>query len=130
MPPSNPTCLPVSYTHLDVYKRQALLFSLRRAVRCPQNTKTWRHRNGPVFAACVFLTLFAVSNKIYWGNTGIELPLPAKLLELCGIFRSSGRMFYLVAACMVVYAVYKMCIRDSGVRCAAALMQQYAPDKA
>ena len=32
----------------------ALLFSLRRAVRCPQNTKTWWHRNGPVFAACVF----------------------------------------------------------------------------
>ena len=86
----------------------ALLFSLRRAVRCPQNTKTWWHRNGPVFAACVFLTLFAVSNKIYWGNTGIELPLPAKLLELCGIFRSSGRMFYLVAACMVVYAVYTL----------------------
>ena len=86
----------------------ALLFSLRRALRCPQNTKTWWHRNGPVFAACVFLTLFAVSNKIYWGNTGIELPLPAKLLELCGIFRSSGRMFYLVAACMVVYAVYTL----------------------
>ena len=86
----------------------ALLFSLRRAVRCPQNTKTWWHRNGPVFAACVFLTLFAVSNKIYWGNTGIELPLSAKLLELCGIFRSSGRMFYLVAACMVVYAVYTL----------------------
>ena len=61
-----------------------------------------------MFAACVFLTLFAVSNKIYWGNTGIELPLPAKLLELCGIFRSSGRMFYLVAACMVVYAVYTL----------------------
>ena len=86
----------------------ALLFSLRRALRCPQNTKTWWHRNGPVFAACVFLTLFAVSNKIYWGNTGIELPLPAKLLELCGIFRSSGRMFYLAAACMVVYAVYTL----------------------
>jgi len=56
-------------------------------VRCPQNTKTWWHRNGSVFAACVFLTLFAVSNKIYWGNTGIELPLPAKLVELCGVFR-------------------------------------------
>ena len=24
----------------------ALLFSLRQAVRCPQNTKTWWHRNG------------------------------------------------------------------------------------
>ena len=96
------------YTKLVLLITAALLFSLRRAVRCPQNTKTWWHRNGPVFAACVFLTLFAVSNKIYWGNTGIELPLPAKLLELCGIFRSSGRMFYLVAACMVVYAVYTL----------------------
>ena len=96
------------YTKLVLLITAALLSSLRRAVRCPQNTKTWWHRNGPVFAACVFLTLFAVSNKIYWGNTGIELPLPAKLLELCGIFRSSGRMFYLVAACMVVYAVYTL----------------------
>ena len=67
-----------------------------------------------MFAACVFLTLFAVSNKIYWGNTGIELPLPAKLLELCGIFRSSGRMFYLVAACMVVYALYTLWDRLPG----------------
>ena len=49
----------------------ALLFSLRRAVRCPQNTKTWWHPNRPVFSACVFLTLFAVSNKIYRGNTRI-----------------------------------------------------------
>ena len=50
----------------------ALLFSLRRAVRCPQNTKTWWHRNGPVFAACVFLTLFAVSNKIYWATPALS----------------------------------------------------------
>lgn len=86
----------------------ALLLNVRQLRRDPQQVKLWWKRNWPVFAACVFLTLFAVSNKIYWGNTGVELPLPEALLELCGIFRSSGRMFYLVAACMLVYALYTL----------------------
>lgn len=86
----------------------ALAVSAANAVRHPLRAKAWWRRNWPVFAACAFLSLFAVTNKAYWGNTGVEFPLPAALTELCGIFRSSGRMFYLVAACMVVYAVYTL----------------------
>lgn len=68
----------------------------------------WWRRNGPLLGCCVFLTLFAASNRIYWGNAGVELPLPSWLAELCGIFRSSGRMFYLVGACMVLFGVYTL----------------------
>lgn len=68
----------------------------------------WWRRNGPLFGCCLFLTLFAASNKLYWGNTGLQFPLPSWLTELCGIFRSSGRMFYLVGACMVLFGVYTL----------------------
>lgn len=66
----------------------------------------WWRRNGPLFAACVFMAAFAVSNVVYWGNQGFTIPLPEKLVELCGIFRASSRMFYFVAACMVLFGVY------------------------
>ena len=66
----------------------------------------WWRRNGPLFAACVFMMAFAVSNGVYWGEHGFVIPLPEKLLELCGIFRASSRMFYFVAACMVLFGVY------------------------
>lgn len=66
----------------------------------------WWRRNGPLFAACVFMSAFAVSNVVYWGNQGFTIPLPEKLLELCSIFRASSRMFYFVAACMVLFGVY------------------------
>ena len=65
----------------------------------------WWGRNWPLLAACAFLTLFAASNKIYFGNAGGELPLPQALLQLCGIFRSSGRMFYLAGACLVLFGI-------------------------
>lgn len=70
--------------------------------------KAWWRRNGLLFAGCALLSLFALSNKLYLGGAGVELPLPAFLLELCGIFRSSGRMFYLVGACMTLYALYTL----------------------
>ena len=107
----------------------ALLVSAVRAVRRPP--KAWWRRNGPAFAVCLFLTLFAVSNRIYWGNAGIDLPLPEALVQLCGIFRSSGRMFYPVAACMIVYAVYtlrSLPFRMSGVICLAVAVALQAFD--
>lgn len=67
---------------------------------------SWWRRNGPLFAACVFMAAFAVSNGVYWGQTGLTIPLPQKLVELCGIFRASSRMFYFTAACMVLFGIY------------------------
>lgn len=79
----------------------------------------WWRRNGPLFAACVFLTLFAVSNGVYWGNTGFTVPLPGWLISLCGIFRASGRMFYLVGACILLFGLYTLAdaARRPGMAC-------------
>lgn len=85
-----------------------LVISVVTAFRRPQTVKIWWNRNWPVAVACLLLTLFAVSNGVYWGNAGFTVPLPGWLLNLCGIFRSSGRMFYLPAACLVVWGVYTL----------------------
>lgn len=86
------------------------------------NVGDWWRRNGPLFGCCVFLTLFAVSNKIYYGTAGFEIPLPEWLAGLCGIFRSSGRMFYLPAACLLLFGLYTLwdALRDP--RAAAAVL--------
>lgn len=86
----------------------SLILSAVALFRCPQPVKAWWGRNWPVAAGCALLTLFAVSNRIYWGNTGFTVPMPEWLLSLCGIFRASGRMFYLPAACLVVWGVYTL----------------------
>ena len=86
----------------------ALLYSIWRTARRPADTAAWWRRNGPLFAACVFLTLFAVTNNITFGSWTLSIPIPQALTDLCGIFRSSGRMFYLVAACMVLFGVYTL----------------------
>lgn len=86
----------------------ALAAALYTVLRRREDAKAWWRRNGWTFAACVFLTLFAASNKIYFCDFHISYPLPAKVLELCGIFRASGRMFWLVDACMVVFALYTL----------------------
>ena len=86
----------------------ALLYSIWRTARRPADTAAWWRRNGPLFAACAFLTLFAVTNNITFGSWTLSIPVPQVLTDLCGIFRSSGRMFYLVAACMVLFGVYTL----------------------
>lgn len=46
-------------------------------------------------AVCLILTVFAVSNVVTAnGATLLTVPLPAKLISLFSIFRSSGRMFW------------------------------------
>lgn len=91
-----------------------------QTVRRPRRARAWWGRNWPVLAACAFLTAFAVSNQVFWGGTGVTLPLPAALKTLCGIFRSSGRMFYLVAACMLTGALYAL--RRAGGRYAVPVL--------
>ena len=52
-------------------------------------------RNAALLGGMVFLTLFAVSNVLCFDDKELlNIPLPDKLLELCGIFRASGRLFY------------------------------------
>lgn len=84
----------------------ALVLSAVAAVRRPAGVRAWWGRNWPVALGCALLTAFAVTNTITFNGWSFTIPLPQALLDLCGIFRSSGRMFYLVAACLAVWAVY------------------------
>ncbi|WP_294500832.1 DUF6311 domain-containing protein [uncultured Gemmiger sp.] len=95
----------------------ALGYSVWQSIRSPITVQHWWKRNGLLFGACVFLSLFAVTNHITLGQWSLEIPLPQVLTDLCGIFRSSGRMFYLVAVCMVVFGINTlrcMCSKLSG----------------
>lgn len=50
-----------------------------------------------LFLICIVLTLFAISNVVTLGNNIIfEIELPDIILNLCGTFRASSRMFYTV----------------------------------
>lgn len=68
----------------------------------------WWRRNGFLTGGCALLTLFAVSNKVYWGAAGFTVPLPDAVLQFCGVFRASGRMFWLPACCAVLYSLYAL----------------------
>lgn len=54
----------------------------------------WVTNNIWLLLAAAFLMLFALSNVLTVGTISVTVPLPKPLLKLCGIFRSSGRMFY------------------------------------
>ena len=95
-----------NYLGLGVLLLAALALVL--AVVLQGDAAAWWKRNGTLFAACVFLTLFAASNKISFGSWSVEIPLPQELVSLCGIFRSSGRMFYLVGACILLFGIYQV----------------------
>lgn len=61
-----------------------------------------------LIAVCGCLTLFAISNVVTYGeNTLFTVPLPSIILQFCGIFRASGRMFwpcyYLLVLCVVLW---------------------------
>jgi hypothetical protein len=61
----------------------------------------WHRRNlkrhAALSVAFVALTAFAVSNRAFLGHWQLfELPLPHYLIALFGIFRSSGRFFWLI----------------------------------
>ena len=71
-----------------------------------------RHRVRPIFrrhwalaAVCVILTLFAVSNVITAnGVTLLTIPLPGKVIEICSVFRSGGRLFWPVYYLLILAA--------------------------
>ena len=86
----------------------ALVYALCCQLRSPAGARAWRKRNGPLLAACLFLTLFAASNTVCFFDWSFTVPLPQWLLDLCGIFRASGRMFYLVTACLYLFGIYTL----------------------
>lgn len=62
-------------------------------------------RHWALLAVCVILTIFAISNVITAnGVTLVTIPLPGKIIELCSIFRSGGRLFWPVYELLVLAA--------------------------
>lgn len=71
--------------------------------------------------ALVGLTLFSVSNKIGFGTQQFELPLPDVLLEAASVFRSSGRMFWVVFYALL-FAMICVILRGHGTRAAVGIL--------
>jgi hypothetical protein len=62
--------------------------------------------SAPLIVACSFLTLFALSNKIFFSEWEIlAIPLPESIITLCNIFRGSGRFFWPVYYLIVIYTI-------------------------
>ena len=83
-----------------------------KALRTPEKSlatlKKWMGKNALLLLALLFLFLFALSNTISLGEASLVIPLPKKLLELCGIFRSSGRMFYAVWYLLLLWGLFTL----------------------
>lgn len=61
------------------------------------------------FIAMVFMTIFAISNVVTVGkNELFTVLLPKFITDLCGIFRSSGRMFYPVFYSLYLIVFYRI----------------------
>jgi len=64
--------------------------------------------------AMLWMTLFAVSNVVTIGDKTFTITLPGKLVELCGIFRASSRMFYAVYYSMIIYSLGYLVSKTEG----------------
>ncbi len=79
--------------------------------RCRKPAEFCRYLAGHAvyILAMIFMTLFAVSNVVtLHDRVLLTVPLPETLLELCGIFRASSRMFYAAYYSMILWAVYTL----------------------
>lgn len=86
-------------------------------------------RHWALLFVCFCLFVFAVSNQVSAnGRVLFYLPLPKAILQLCGVFRSSGRMFYpvwylaLLLACVQVLRMGKGKWRSAAI-CVFAAVQ-------
>lgn len=82
-----------------------------------------------LLAVCVCLSAFAVSNVVtFFDKTLFIVPLPKKIIELCSIFRASGRMFwpvnYLLVLSVLIFWAQRSAklVRWAGVLCLTALL--------
>ncbi|MBH3341402.1 hypothetical protein I5L51_19995 [Pseudomonas mendocina] len=71
-----------------------------------------RHRY--LFLLLALLTLYAVSNRIYLGKWAlVDIDLPHLLQGVFGIFRVSGRFFWLVGYCILFFVLALLLRRQS-----------------
>ena len=57
----------------------------------------------------IFMTAFAVTNVVVFNDKILfKIPVPEKILYLCGIFRASPRMFYFTYYSLVIFSIYRL----------------------
>jgi hypothetical protein len=79
-------------------------------------------RHIALFIAFALLTAFAVSNRVFIGHWLLfDLPIPHSLNRVFGIFRSSGRFFWLVGYAQIAIIVV-LCFRGARPLMALCLM--------
>lgn len=71
--------------------------------------------NGLVIFVCICMTAFAVSNVVCFGTFEMHVPLPEKLLEICGTFRASSRIFWPVWY-LIVFGLVSWFMEKTGIR--------------
>ncbi len=60
--------------------------------------------------AMLFLLCFAITNVItFQDKILLTIPIPERVVKLCGIFRASSRMFYPIFYTIYIYLLYKVC---------------------
>lgn len=63
-------------------------------------------RNVLVICVCCLLTFFAISNVVTFNDkTLLTVPLPDVILNICGIFRASSRLFYPVYYIIYIFLI-------------------------
>lgn len=71
--------------------------------------KDFFKKNYLLILGCIFLTAFAISNVVTLDDIIlIDIVLPEPILNLCGIFRASSRMFYPVYYLIFIFLIYSI----------------------
>lgn len=66
-------------------------------------------RNLTYLFAMIFLLCFAVTNVItFQDKILLTIPIPERVVKLCGIFRASSRMFYPVYYSIYIFVIYRL----------------------
>ena len=66
-------------------------------------------KNIPFYIVCAGLTAFAVTNVVTLNDRILlEIELPEKILNFCGNFRGSSRLFYPVFYSIFLYVIYRL----------------------
>ncbi|MCC6263015.1 MAG: hypothetical protein IT169_05505 [Bryobacterales bacterium] len=84
----------------------ALLLILAALAAAQRQWKPALRRNGFLLLALGLLTLFALSNRVYWGDTAVlKYRVPRVIEKPVELFRSSGRFFWPVGYALALGAV-------------------------
>lgn len=99
-----------NYLGAGVFAGILILLVLETVFRTAGREKCGRHwlvRNWMALVMLLLCFLFAVSNVVTLNDRELlSIPLPQSLVNLCGIFRASSRLFYPVYYCMMIGLLY------------------------